>query len=120
MSKFKIGDVVRLRKDWSDNQSSRGFLASEGITFEGTYNVERLDHNNQVFVRGHSYNEERFELATKINYPPLNKTVVWVESASRAITEAGGVPEIVLETFSEELLNTLIRKNIHLVHKGND
>ena len=46
----------------------------------------------------------------------IKQAVAWTARASRAISDAGGCPEALLSKFPAELIEALVRNNIHLTH----
>ena len=45
------------------------------------------------------------------------KCAKWFKSAYAAITKAGGVPEIVIDSIPADVLDNLIRNDLHLEYK---
>ena len=45
------------------------------------------------------------------------KCAAWFKSAYAAITKAGGVPEIVIDSIPADVLDNLIRNDLHLEYK---
>jgi hypothetical protein len=47
----------------------------------------------------------------------IMKAVKWGASTAEQIEKAGGHPESVLSTFSDESITTMVRNNLHIVFK---
>ena len=46
------------------------------------------------------------------------KIEAWYRAAYKAVSDAGGYPDAILEKLPQDLIISMARNNIHLVYKG--
>lgn len=76
----------------------------------------RLDNGNLAYD-----NRDKFLKVHKMTIKPEKEYTVkcaeWFKSAYAAITKAGGVPEYVIDSIPPDVLDNLIRNDLHLEYK---
>ena len=118
-NKFKLGDRVW----WREPNNETELLGTVDYVFQNIdgYCGIKLDKPYNHCDR-YDVPLDRLRLASyKMTNVAVNdfdvKCAKWYKSAYSAITKAGGVPEIVIDSIPADVLDNLIRNDLHLEYK---
>lgn len=114
---FKKGDRV-IWHDTTYNKKRNATVVCLGLESNEYYTIEVDNYSKYDTFNVHVDNLEPMHKEVNIaDKEYAVKCAKWFKSAYSAITKAGGVPEIVIDSIPVDVLDNLIRNDLHLEYK---
>ena len=121
-NKFKKGDRVIWHDKPFNARRKATVIGDPQFENEGYYTIEvdskySLYNTFNVHVDNLEPMNKENKMANVADKEYAVKCAKWFKSAYAAITKAGGVPEIVIDSIPADVLDNLIRNDLHLEYK---